>query len=157
MTDIDQSSEAIVSAKQMRQPGESGDGGALVPFDQVLLIELCWALELLIEPQIDRSPLSTEYVEWVYKYVLDALHSGKLVAYTLAENALIGRASWPKPKDGETEFNMSFYHPVIGSDLDCRGHVGTTPVVPLEKAVEWLRASKEPTIKHETPEQEQEA
>lgn len=71
--------EAIQSAKSMRRA--DADGGPLVPADKVLLMELCWAAEILIEPEIN---IEFQYIENVYEQVLGSLQRGKLIAFTLA-------------------------------------------------------------------------
>ncbi|MEQ8898659.1 MAG: hypothetical protein RID23_16355 [Roseovarius sp.] len=131
---------AIITAKQHRRPGKDeagGDGGPPVPADQVLLMELAWALELLLEPSID---ISFKPILQVYEQLLKDLKDGKLIAYTLAENALIGRDCWPE-SDRHHPYKMSFYLPYV-FEGDCMGHGGATPVVPEARAIEWLKNSE---------------
>lgn len=129
--------KAITAAKLNR--AAERDGGPLVPSEEVLLIELCWALELLLEPTLD---INFQFVPEVYDKLLTDLSSGELISYTARIGALIGSSCWPAADDEKAPYDMAFYHPVVSGN-DCLGHEGETPIVPIEAARTWLKAAVE--------------
>lgn len=112
-------------------------GEPLAPRDKVLIRELIHAQEILLTP--DGTDLSSDYLPEVYERTLASLISGRLIAVTLQDDAIIPAQEWNVYRHvGEDAFHSGFWTGELSFLHHDPPFRDKTPVVDRSAATDWI-------------------